>query len=55
MAEASVWFIDLSPSRRCPNGSQVHTLRRYQFGAGQQLVKTTEQDYCGSAPRTAFQ
>ncbi len=55
MADASVWFIDLSPPRRCNDGRQVHTLRRYQFSVEQQLVKTTEHDYCGSAPRAAFQ
>jgi hypothetical protein len=55
MAAAAVWFIDLSPPRRCNDGRQVHTLRRYQFGSDQQLVKTTSQDYCGSAPRSAFQ
>jgi hypothetical protein len=55
MADASVWFLDLSPPRHCVDGRQVHTIRRYQFGGEQQLVKTTEHDYCGSAPRSAFQ
>jgi hypothetical protein len=54
MAAATVWFLDLSPPRRCVDGRQVHTIRRYQFG-GDQLVKTTEHDYCGGAPRSAFQ
>ena len=55
MAAASVWFLDLSPPKHCVDGRQVHTIRRYQFGGDQQLVKTTHQDYCGSAPRSAFQ
>jgi hypothetical protein len=55
MAAAQVWFIDLSPPRHCADGRQVHTIRRYQFGDSQQLVKTTEHDYCGGAPRSAFQ
>jgi hypothetical protein len=55
MAVASVWFLDLSPPRVCVNGRQVHTIRRYQFGSDQHLVKTTHQDFCGSAPRSAFQ
>jgi hypothetical protein len=55
MAESLVWFVDFSPSRICPDGRKVHTLRRYQFGPTQQLVKTTEHEYCGSAPRSAFQ
>jgi hypothetical protein len=55
LAEAPVWFIDLSPSRVCVDGRQVHTLRRYQFGASQELLKTTGHEYCGGAPRSAFQ
>ena len=54
MAGASVWFLDLSPPKHCLDGSQVHTIRRYQFGSDQQLVKTTHQDYCGRAPSSAF-
>jgi hypothetical protein len=54
MATASVWFEDFSPSRACNDGRQVHNLRRYQFGGDQRIVKTTEQDYCGSAPLSAF-
>jgi hypothetical protein len=55
LAVASVWFLDLSPSRYCLDGRQVHTLRRYQFGSDQRLVRTTEQEFCGSAPRSAYQ
>jgi hypothetical protein len=55
LAEAPVWFIDLSPSKVCPNGRQVHTVRRYQFGPAHQLLKSTEQEFCGAAPRSAFQ
>jgi hypothetical protein len=54
MATASVWFEDFSPSRVCNGGRQVHNLRRYQFGSDQRIVKTTEQDYCGGAPLSAF-
>lgn len=55
MAAASVWFLDLSPPKHCVDGSQVHTIRRYQFDGAQQLVKTTHHDYCGGAPSSAFQ
>jgi hypothetical protein len=55
MAEASVWFVDFSPSKVCVNGLQVHTLRRYQFGPAQQILSSTERNYCGKAPRSAFQ
>ena len=54
MATASVWFEDFSPSKVCNDGRQVHNLRRYQFGSDQRIVKTTEQDYCGGAPLSAF-
>jgi len=55
MAAASVWFLDLSPPRMCVDGRQVHTIRRYQFNGDQKLVSTTSKDYCGGAPRAAFQ
>jgi hypothetical protein len=55
MAIAPIWFLDLSPPKHCVDGRQVHTIRRYQFGSDQQLIKTTQQDYCGSAPGSAFQ
>ena len=54
MATASVWFEDFSPSRACNDGRQVQNLRRYQFDSDQRIVKTTEQDYCGGAPLSAF-
>jgi hypothetical protein len=54
MATASVWFEDFSPSKVCNDGRQVHNLRRYQFGSDQRIVKTTEQEYCGGAPLSAF-
>ncbi len=54
MAAAAVWFEDFSPSKVCNDGRQVHNLRRYQFGSDQRIVKTTEQEYCGSAPLSAF-
>ena len=54
MAAASVWFEDFSPSNVCTDGRTIHNLRRYQFGSDQRIVKTTEQEYCGSAPLSAF-
>ncbi len=54
MAAASVWFEDFSPSNVCTDGRTIHNLRRYQFSGDQRLVKTTEQEYCGPAPRSAF-
>jgi hypothetical protein len=54
MAAASLWFLDLSPPRHCANGLQVHTIRRYHF-TGDHLAGTSEKDYCGRAPASAFQ
>jgi hypothetical protein len=54
MAVAPVWFEDFSPSKVCNDGRQIHNLRRYQFGSDHRIVKTTEQDYCGGAPLSAF-
>jgi hypothetical protein len=56
LALSPIWFADFSPvDRHCVDGRQVHNLRRYQFGSDQQLVGKTEQEYCGPAPRSAFQ
>ncbi len=54
MAQSAVWFLDLSPPKHCVNGLQVHTIRRYQFDANQHLERTTEREFCGSAPASAF-
>jgi hypothetical protein len=54
LAAASVWFEDASPSKRCPDGAQVHVLHRYQFNAQQKLAKVTDRDYCGRPPAAAF-
>ena len=55
MASASVWFVDFLPFRHCTDGRQIHLLRRYQFGPAEEMVKKTEQEYCGPAPLSAFQ
>jgi hypothetical protein len=54
MAQASVWFEEFEPTRYCNDGRQIHMIRRYQFDSGQKTVKTTEQDYCGGAPLSAY-
>jgi hypothetical protein len=54
LAAAGVWFEDASPSKRCPNGAQVHVLHRYQFDAQQKLAKVTDREYCGRPPAAAF-
>ena len=54
LASTNVWFEDASPGKTCPNGAQVHVVRRYQFNAQQKLAKVTSHDYCGRPPASAF-
>lgn len=58
LAKADLWFVDLSrvdPGKpTCAGGKDVHTVRRHQFDATHALVKTTEKEYCGSPPSSAF-
>jgi hypothetical protein len=56
LAKASAWFLDLSASDgkiECRNGS-IHTVRKYQFNGAGKLVSTTEKQYCGEPPASAF-
>jgi hypothetical protein len=58
LAAATVWFVDLSrvdPGKPTCSGKDIHTVRRHQFDAAHKLVKTTEKEYCGSPPKSAFQ
>jgi hypothetical protein len=54
LVEASVWFVDTSPSETCSNGSQRHRLHRYQFDGQQKLVKTSDKEFCGAPPSSAY-
>lgn len=55
LAAAKVWFVDVSPPKYCTNGgAQVHTVHRYQFDRDQKLTKTSDDDFCGRPPSSAF-
>lgn len=54
LAAASVWFIDTSPPEQCRDGRQLHRVHRYQFDADQKLRGTSDHDYCGAPPSSAF-
>jgi hypothetical protein len=54
MAAAPVWFAHLIADNRCPNGSKVNTVRRYQFDGQHKLLRSTEQKFCGSPPSSAY-
>jgi hypothetical protein len=55
LAAAKVWFVDVSPQKYCVNGgAQVHTVHRYQFDSNQKLTKTSDDDFCGRPPSSAF-
>lgn len=55
MAAVSVWFIEFLPRRYCNDGRQIHLMRRYQFGPAEELIKKSEQEFCGPAPLSSFQ
>jgi hypothetical protein len=54
LAAAPVWFIDTSPPEHCRDGRQLHRVHRYQFSADHKLRGTTDHDYCGAPPSSAF-
>ena len=54
MAAAPVWFAHLIADTRCPNGSKVNTVRRYQFDGQHKLLKSAEQKFCGTPPISAY-
>lgn len=58
LAAAAVWFSDTqsvnSTRDVCTSGDEIHTVHRYQFNAKHKLVKTTDKQYCGRVPKSAF-
>ncbi len=54
LAAASVWFRDTEADSACPNGGKAHLLHRYQFDSAHKLVKTTDKNYCGAPPPSAY-
>jgi hypothetical protein len=58
LAAAPVWFLDVGPPSNerqyCPGGGKRHTVRRYSFNAQHKLISTTEKEYCGNPPPSAY-
>jgi len=58
LAAARVWFLDIgAPSNElqyCPGGGKRITVRRYTFDAQHKLLGTTQREYCGDPPASAY-
>ena len=58
LAAAAVWFLDVGPPSNelqyCPNGGKRHSVRRYSFNAQHKLLGTTQKEYCGDPPASAY-
>ena len=59
LADAPVWFLDIGPASNelqyCPNGGKRNSVRRYSFNAQHKLLGTTQKQYCGDPPASAYQ
>jgi len=58
LASARVWFLDIGRStaetRYCVNGGRLGSVRRYSFDVNHKLIATTEKEYCGTPPASAY-
>lgn len=58
LAAAPVWFIDVgAPSNEnqyCLSGGKRISVRRYSFDAQHKLISTTQKEYCGDPPASAY-
>ena len=58
LAAARVWFLDIgrstADSRICLNGGKLSSVRRYSFDVNHKLLRTTEKEYCGTPPASAY-
>lgn len=58
LAAARVWFTNIGRStaetRVCVNGGKLNSVRRYSFDADHKLLATTEKEYCGTPPASAY-
>jgi hypothetical protein len=58
LAAAKVWFLDVGPpsneAQYCVGGGKRNTVRRYTFNAEHELISTTEKQYCGDPPASAY-
>lgn len=58
LAAAKVWFLDIGPPsnerQNCPTGGRRNSVRRYSFDAQHKLIGTTQKEYCGDPPASAY-
>ena len=58
LAAAPVWFLDVgAPSNErqtCPGGGKRKFVRRYSFDGQHKLLGTTQKEYCGDPPASAY-
>ena len=58
LAAAPVWFLDIGPpsneAQYCSTGGKRHGIRRYSFNAEHKLLGTTQKEYCGDPPASAY-
>lgn len=58
LAAARVWFLDVGPPSNerqyCPSGGKRNSVRRYSFDAQHKLISTTQKEYCGDPPPSAY-
>ena len=58
LAAASTWFLDVgAPSNErqyCPGGGKRKFVRRYTFDGQHKLLATTQKEYCGDPPASAY-
>ena len=58
LAAAPVWFLDVgAPSnerQHCPGGGKRKFVRKYSFDGQHKLTGTTQKEYCGDPPASAY-
>ena len=58
LAAAPVWFLDVGPpsneAQYCLSGGKRNSVRRYSFNAQHKLLGTTQKEYCGDPPASAY-
>ncbi len=58
LAAARVWFLDIgratNETRVCVNGGKLSKVRRFSFDVNHKLLGTTEKEYCGTPPASAY-
>ena len=58
LAAAKVWFLDVGPpsneAQNCLSGGKRNSVRRYTFDVNHKLISTTQKEYCGDPPASAY-